>query len=155
MKKPQDLYQKFALIYDHMLKHVNYFMWADYIYNLAVMHNVHMKKMLDLACGTGKLINEMTVHNVSCVGLDMSESMLELAKNRLENQSVELIQADMTSFDIDDQFDVITCLFDSINYLESEERLLLFFNHVSNYLKNDSLLIFDAVSEKQCINSLF
>lgn len=155
MEKSQDLYQKFALIYDHMLKHVDYFMWADYIYNLSVIHDVHIKTMLDLACGTGKLIEEMLAHDVKCVGLDMSMPMLELAKKRLDGQTIELIQADMTSFQSDKQYDVITCLFDSINYLNNEERLIDFFNHVALYLNSNGLFIFDAVSEKQCINHYF
>ena len=76
--------------------------------------------LLDVACGTGKHLEQLRAwYEVS--GLDLDPQLLEIAHERLGD--VELHEGDMTSFSLGRTFDVVTCLFSSIGYVGTVERL--------------------------------
>jgi SAM-dependent methyltransferase len=78
-------------------------------------------RLLDVACGTGRHIEYLKV-DFDVEGLDISEELLELARQR--NPEVLFHQADMTQFELGRQFDVVTCLFSSIGYVRTTENLV-------------------------------
>ena len=63
---------------------------------------------LDFACGTGRFLELLSPVSISSTGLDVSTSMLKVARDRLKD--VELIECDITRTDClgDRQFDLIT-----------------------------------------------
>jgi len=76
--------------------------------------------LLDVACGTGKHLDRLRAwYQVS--GLDLDPQLLEIARERLGG--VELHEGDMSSFSLGRTFDVVTCLFSSIGYVGTVERL--------------------------------
>ena len=76
--------------------------------------------LLDVACGTGKHLEQLRAwYEVS--GLDLDPQLLEIAQERLG--VVELHEGDMTSFSLGRTFDVVTCLFSSIGYVGTVDRL--------------------------------
>jgi len=64
--------------------------------------------LLDFACGTGRILQLLESHVDSAVGIDVSESMLEVARNFLPE--TELLHADLTRQPAlaDRRFEVIT-----------------------------------------------
>lgn len=78
------------------------------------------RSLLDVACGTGghlgRLRSEFEVE-----GLDIDEAMLAVARARCPD--VPLHQADMVDFELDRRFDVILCLFSSIGFVRTRQRL--------------------------------
>ena len=66
------------------------------------------RHLLDFACGTGRLTSYLEDRVTTCVGVDVSTSMLDVARQKLER--TELIQADLTRDNIlkGRQFDLIT-----------------------------------------------
>ena len=76
--------------------------------------------LLDVACGTGKHLEQLRAwYEVS--GLDLDPQLLEIAQERLGD--VELHEGDMTSFSLGRTFHVVTCLFSSIGYVGTVDRL--------------------------------
>lgn len=76
--------------------------------------------LLDVACGTGAhLVHFARRYQVE--GLDISAEQLEVARTRLDG--VPLHHADMTSFELGRSFDAVVCLFSSIGYVATVERL--------------------------------
>jgi SAM-dependent methyltransferase len=76
--------------------------------------------LLDLACGTCKHLEQLRAwYEVS--GLDLDPQLLEIARGRLDG--IDLHEGDMTSFSLGRTFDVVTCLFSSIGYVGTVERL--------------------------------
>jgi daunosaminyl-N,N-dimethyltransferase/N-dimethyltransferase len=74
----------------------------------------------EAACGTGQYLAHLRQwYRVS--GFDRSEGMLAIARGRVPG--VPLFRADMADFSLDEPADAILCLFSSIAYLLSEERL--------------------------------
>lgn len=63
---------------------------------------------LDFACGTGRILHYLTDRTTEQVGIDVSPSMLDIA--RQNNRGAEIIEADITTGDVLDErkFDLVT-----------------------------------------------
>lgn len=78
--------------------------------------------LLDVACGTGLFLQEIEkLRTYRREGLDLDTAMLDIARKRLPD--VPLHEADMASFDLGRQFDIITCLGSSLAAVATYERL--------------------------------
>ena len=101
--------------------------------------------ILDLACGEGSFAILMSKEGYQVTGADRSESMLRIARERAEEEQVqvEFLNVDMRSLTFNDKFDLITCWFDSLNYLLELQELEQTFQGVSRSLKYGGLFIFD------------
>ncbi|MEJ7839084.1 MAG: class I SAM-dependent methyltransferase, partial [Thermomicrobiales bacterium] len=78
--------------------------------------------LLDVACGTGRLIEELLLRGSWDVqGLDLDSRMLAVARERLPN--VTFHEQDMVEFDLGQMFDVITCLGSSLPAVGTRDRL--------------------------------
>jgi len=77
-------------------------------------------RLLDVACGTGGHLTFLQQW-YDLEGLDLDAGMLVIARERYPD--VVFHQADMVDFELDRQFDGIVCLFSSIGYVKTLERL--------------------------------
>lgn len=77
-------------------------------------------RLLDVACGTGLHV-ECLAAEWQVEGVDLSAEML--ARARARNPGVPFHQADMVNFELGRRFDAVTCLFSSIGYMQTLERL--------------------------------
>ncbi|WP_168194758.1 class I SAM-dependent DNA methyltransferase [Thermococcus aciditolerans] len=102
-------------------------------------------RILDVACGEGTFAVEMAKRGFQTVGVDISSEMLKFAKEKAkkENVDVKFICQDMRSLDFDEEFDLVTCWFDSLNYLLTIEDLEKTFAGIYRALKEKGLFIFD------------
>ncbi|MFJ2741705.1 class I SAM-dependent methyltransferase [Streptomyces sp. NPDC087440] len=80
------------------------------------------RSLLDVACGTGNHLEFFAGHFEQVAGVDLSEAMLATARRRLPD-GVPLGVADMRSFELDRTYQVITCLFASVGYLDTTDEL--------------------------------
>jgi SAM-dependent methyltransferase len=77
-------------------------------------------RLLDVACGTGGHLQYLKqVFDVQ--GLDISGEYLEIANEKFPE--VHFHQADMINFQLNQEFEIITCLFSSISYVLTLENL--------------------------------
>jgi SAM-dependent methyltransferase len=114
------MFSRSAAIYDAVYSFKDYAAESERLHALIEERSPGAATLLDVACGTGKHLEQLRGwYEVS--GLDLDPQLLELAKERLGD--VELHEADMTAFALDRQFDVVTCLFSSIGYVGTVERL--------------------------------
>ena len=146
-------YEKFAYAYDRMMKNVNYLRWADYIESLFGKYDCEPKTILDVACGTGALTALLASRGYSMTGIDRARGMLKVARQKAENLDLDIPfhQGDMLNFQLDQQFDVILCTYDSINYASNEKELQETFKRVSTHLAPEGLFIFDITTEKNIV----
>ncbi len=77
-------------------------------------------RLLDVACGTGLHLDYLSKY-FEVEGLDLDEEMLSYARQR--NPGTVFHHGDMTDFDLGVGFDVVICLFSSIGYVKTAERL--------------------------------
>lgn len=95
------------------------------------------RTLLDVACGTGRHL-ELLQPYYEVEGLDISRRMLDLARQRCP--SVPLHQASMIDFDLNRQFDVVTCLFSSIGYVTTLENLQRSISSMARHVAPGGLL---------------
>jgi len=102
-------------------------MGKDYIAEAQKVHNLIQQhkqssgdKLLDVACGTGLHASALREF-YQVEGLDLDKEMLAVAGQSYPD--IPFHQADMTEFDLEKQFDIVTCLFSSIGYVKKKARL--------------------------------
>ncbi|HZU85963.1 MAG TPA: class I SAM-dependent methyltransferase [Anaerolineaceae bacterium] len=101
--------------------------------------------LLDLACGTGAFAVGMASLGWQVTGYDQSAEMLKHARQRAAEagSAIAWLQGDLRAMDFEEQFDLATCWFDSLNYILSEEELQHVFRSVWWALKPGGWFVFD------------
>jgi SAM-dependent methyltransferase len=97
---------------------------------------------LDLCCGTGSLLKLACEHGFEAVGLDRSPHQLRFARRNAPQ--ARLVRADIRAFDLGRRFDVVTCLFDSLNYVTELGEVGRVFRNVRRHLAERGLFAFDV-----------
>ena len=91
------------------------------------------RSLLDVGCGTGVHLAEFR-KELSVAGVDLSPDMLRVARRRL-GKDVPLVRGDMRRFSLDSRFDVVTCLFSAIAYMQTrrdrDRAIANFYRHLN------------------------
>jgi len=95
------------------------------------------RTLLDVACGTGAHLEHLTGYEVE--GLDLDPEMLGVARERLPN--VPLHEGDMADFDLGKRFDAVVCMFSSIGYVRTAERLRSAVASMARHLEPGGVLV--------------
>lgn len=103
------------------------------------------RRVCDLACGTGDAAVHLAREGFEMVGLDASARMLAQAraKGAAAGVQVQWLHADARDFVLPRPVDVVTCMYDALNYLLREEDLAAAFRCVRAGLQPGGLFIFD------------
>jgi SAM-dependent methyltransferase len=117
---------------------------ASYINRLIRQHKPKARTLLELACGTGAIL-QIFAKSYDVVGLDLSPQMLAIARKKLPN--VRFYRKDMVRFDLATKFDVIICVFDSINHVLKFAGWKKIFRNAARHLEEDGLFVFDINTE--------
>ena len=107
------------------------------------LENMEFKTLLDVGCGSGGFLMELANKqpHVKTLGIDLSTVMVEMTKaKKLNAQCIDLCKLEGT-------FDVITAIFDMVNYLD-KKSLKRFLACIEAHLEVGGHFIFD-------INTLF
>lgn len=96
--------------------------------------------LLDVACGTGKHLAYFKDYYTT-EGLDLDAGMVAVAQERLPD--VPCHHASMIDFDLGRQFDLITCLFSSIGYVEKVDNLNQTLATMARHLSDDGLILIE------------
>lgn len=105
------------------------------------------RSLLDLCCGAGHLAAHFLEHDYHVIGIDLSASMLEYARQRcrayLATGQAAFIQADAADFQLDEPVAFAVSTYDALNHLESLTKLQSCFRCVYTALLPGGLFIFD------------
>jgi len=96
------------------------------------------RTLLDVACGTGLHLEHLATR-FECVGVDLDPGMLEVARARCPD--VPLHRADMVDLDLGRTFDAVVCLFSSIGYVGTEERLRAAIGSMARHVAPGGMLL--------------
>ena len=88
--------------------------------------------LLDVACGTGLHAGSLAEF-YQVEGIDLDQDMLVMARGNYPG--ISFYHGDMRNFQLDRQFDVITCLFSAIGYMLDTQQLQLAIGNMSRHLK--------------------
>ena len=139
-------YSAFAYFYDSLTENISYKARADYFDRLIKLHGGRKGILLDLACGTGSLSEEMARLGYDVIGTDASEAMLSCAMDKKFESGlpIQYLCQDMTELDMFGTIDVTLCALDSLNHLVSLEDIRKTFERVSLFCEPGGLFIFDV-----------
>ena len=131
--------------YDELMQIVPYDAWADYVLLLFQIAEHDPCKLLDGACGTGNLSFELARSVIDVTGVDIAPAMIEVAQNKAAHSDlpIRFAQADLTDFDLNEQFDCATCLYDSLNYILDPIGLQAAFAGFARHVQSGGVFVFD------------
>lgn len=78
--------------------------------------------VLDVACGTGDMVVELQKHGCTVTGIDLSDEMLAVAKQKAPTATYMIADAEHLPFP-DETFDAVTCAFGVRNFVHLEQGL--------------------------------
>ncbi len=139
-------YTFFAKYYDTLMSDVNYQQIAQKIDDIVNEHFSDAFYLVDLACGTGSLSMELTKLGFNVLGVDISQEMLSIAQSKKLNSGLgmQYVFGDMTDWSLGERkTDVIVCMLDSLNHLESFDEIKKAFSNAYDNLTDGGLFIFD------------
>jgi 2-polyprenyl-3-methyl-5-hydroxy-6-metoxy-1,4-benzoquinol methylase len=107
--------------------------------------NARPRTLLDVACGEGTFAVAQAAVGLEVTGVDISQQMLEIARRRADSQQVQaaFIQGDMRSLAPAHRYDLVTCWYDSLNYLLKPGDLTATFRGIATALEPRGHFIFD------------
>ena len=126
--------------------------WGDFAVHYVSLVNELLQerhivkaRVLDLACGTGILAIGLSQSGHIVRGIDISPEMIEVAKSKTAGlPGISFDVGDMVAFDFDGEFDLVTCTFDSINYVRNFRDIRKLFSCISAAICDKGLFLFDS-----------
>ncbi len=139
----EDTYDRTAPVYDRLTAHHDYELWLGNLLPALERAGLARGHLLDVACGTGKSFIPMLEWGWSVTGVDISTRMLDIAREKLE-QDVALHSGDMRKLPTLGEFELVWCLDDAVNYLLSRADLVATLEGLRRNLAPDGLCVFDV-----------
>src|SRR6266508_1481571 len=84
--------------------------------------NPRCQTVLDVACGTGEHARLLAADGFAVDGLDLDAAFVRLARQK--HPAGRFFEADMSDFHLPHRYDAVTCLFSSIGYLRTLDRVV-------------------------------
>ncbi len=128
------------------MDNVPYEDWSRYVTGLLAEYGITDGLVLDLGCGTGKMTRLLADAGYDMIGVDYSEEMLEVARERQDEQNrddILYLMQDMREFELYGTVRAVISICDSINYILEADDLRHVFELVNNYLDPKGIFIFD------------
>ena len=136
-----EAYSQLAGVYDEIVVDPCHDRWASFLDELWRNDPDGVRSVLDLCCGTGLLAEELTARGYRVVGVDASDAMLALARERL-GPDVALRRMTLPDLTIEGVFDAAVCTLDGLSYLDPAD-LRLTLAAVALHLRPGGWLVFD------------
>ena len=154
---PRPQFTSVARHYDHLMRAVPYDSWVEYVEQPVAHERAVVRRVLDLACGTGQMTQRLHARGYEVVGADCSEAMLAQARRAWDgaHRPPEFVAADARALCFSPVFDLVLCLFDSLNYITDEGGLSRCFVGVAQALRPRGLFIFDLNTIRALEQELF
>lgn len=144
-------YHEYAAIYDRSGQLQFSIMMELYLRDVLRAHPVAGRTMLDLACGTGTLALMLAERGWQVIGLDAAAAMLAEAERKAAAVSdpinIRFQQGDMRDFELAAPVDLVTCCYDTLNYLLDRDDLARCFAAVDRALLPGGLFCFDLATD--------
>jgi SAM-dependent methyltransferase len=136
-------YDTLAPAYDLMTAGHPHEEWLEAIERLAGEHGLRGRRVLDVACGTGKSFLPLLARGYEVTACDGSPEMASLARAKADGRADVTVQ-DMRRLPRLGAFDLVTCLDDAVNHLVEPGDVLAALTGMRDNLAPGGLLAFDV-----------
>lgn len=138
---------KHAEYYDTIYGEKPYAQEAEFVDARLQYHGENgIKRLLELACGTGRHAFELEKRGYQIVAVDYSPDLLAVAKRHAKERksNADFRLQDMRTLSLPDEpFDAAYCLFDSIGYVQSNVGIQQALASVYRHVRKAGLFIFE------------
>jgi SAM-dependent methyltransferase len=139
----REAYDALAPAYDTLTAAYAYEPWLAALEQLAKRHGLSGRRVLDVACGTGKSFLPLLRRGYEVTACDLSPEMLARARTKVGDDAA-LHVADIRALPVFGAFDLVTCLDDVLNHLLEPAEVLSALRGMAGNLAPKGLLIFDV-----------
>jgi SAM-dependent methyltransferase len=139
-------YEALGPYYDQFTAHYAHGAWLRTLERELRGLGLTGRRVLDVACGTGKSSLPLIELGYEITACDVSPKMVEVARQRLPLSPSRVFVADMRRLPALPHFDAVTCLDDAVNYLLTEGDVRATFAGIGRALRPGGLLAFDVNS---------
>lgn len=137
-----DLYSQY---YDLLYSDKNYIGEVDYVDGLIKQFSKKKETLLDMGCGTGRHAEIFCGKGYVVHGVDISEAMLKIAKERRigKEDKLNFTHTNISNLNSKKKFDVVISLFHVMSYQTTNDELVKAFEIAKSHMDEDGLFIFD------------
>jgi SAM-dependent methyltransferase len=114
------VFSESAEYYDLVYRWKDYRGEAEKLQKLFDQYEPEGHTLLDIACGTGEHLRFLTGYQIA--GIDLDPNFVRLVQEKLPGGRFQV--ADMSQFALGSKFDIVLCLFSSIGYLTTADKIL-------------------------------
>jgi SAM-dependent methyltransferase len=138
-----DVFDRFARFYDGDYRNYQ----DDVLAILDLAHEVG-GPVLELGCGTGRILLPLAEAGLEATGVDLSPALLELARAKLAaaalSRQVTLAQADLRTFDLaQKEFGLAVCTSNTLMHLTTPAGQMAALRNAYRHLRREGLLLID------------
>lgn len=136
------MYSRDAIYYDAL----NQFLQSEDIAFYRQVIPTEAKHLCEVACGTGRILLSLKKAGRKLTGIDLSEDMLRIARQKSAMQGVaaDWILADMCCLPDMDPVDVMICGYNSMQHICEPEKAQVFLQSAKAQLAPGGILIIDV-----------
>jgi SAM-dependent methyltransferase len=91
--------------------------------SIVARYRIEASRVADIGCGTGTFLRYLAGMGCTGYGVDRDPAMLAIAARKLRGRPIRLLQQDMQHVRLPQTVDLVTCNYDTLNYLLSEHAL--------------------------------
>lgn len=136
-------FDRFARFYD-----ADYRNYADDLALIADLAAEQGDPLLELGCGTGRVLVPLAAAGHTITGIDISPALLEIAQTKVRNTPhathTTLVQADLRTFDLPSKaFAFAFCTSNTLMHLTTQAEQLAVLRNAQRHLQPGGLLLID------------
>ena len=126
---------------------------ADVKFLAYLFRKYRCKSVIDIGCGTGNHALRLSRLGYRVTGVDISSSMLKIAKAKDKGARIRFVQGDMKrlgkAIPKSQRFDAAICLGQVFYHLMTEKHVQTFLKELRKLLKPNGLFVFNARNAKK------
>ncbi|KIL37927.1 methyltransferase type 12 [Gordoniibacillus kamchatkensis] len=152
-------YRQFAYVYDRLMEEMPYDDWLRFAERTWAFYGIRPRTVVDLGCGTGSLSIPLAARGYDVIGIDLSEDMLAVARDKHERDrqsrlagqagSLQWRLQDMREWETAEPVDAVVSFCDCLNYLTDEDDIARTFRATYAALRPGGVFAFDVHTPRQ------
>ena len=138
--------KQYSKFYDLFYSDKDYKKECDFLEKIFKKYSEkQIKNILDMGCGTGNHLIELSKRGYDVEGIDASKEMALIAEKKIRENNIQSSVKVMKfqELNMGKKFDAILCMFNAIDYIVKDGELLKIFSKVSSHLEDGGIFIFD------------